>query len=563
MQPPSSPTSKDQDAIRSRSRRRFLGAAALATASTSLSSLMGSTAQAEVLSPLTPGQRQMRCLQVRNQAANYQFNQPVPDHPANGDDDYASKFASFTKGLPHNNLGEVDPSAYQKLRRAMRTGQPADFDAIPMGGSVKLVNPQSAFAYELEGADSHHLAVPPHPEFLSDQAAGEMAEVYWRALTRDVPFARYGDDPLIGAAVNDLRRFALHSSVTADTLFRGEFPGDQTGPFISQFLLQPYTIGSTPVQQLYRTPVAGNDHMTSYPSWLDIQNGKPPATAATWDSQFRYIRNGRDLTEWVHRDFSYQGFLFAALILLGYGAGAIDDANPYKASPTQGGFSTFGPPHLIDLVARVANQALHAAWYQKWAVHRRLRPEEFAGRVHNHLTGAAQYPISSYLLRSAALPMVFSKTGTYLMPQAYPEGCPLHPAYPGGHATIAGACVTVLKAWFKETFTVPNAVVSATDGLSLQPYTASALTIGGELNKLASNIAFGRDTAGIHYRSDEIHGLMLGEAVAISVLSDFNATYNESFAGFSLTKFDGTPVRLDAGPGRSSRFVRTVGALAR
>ena len=27
------------------------------------------------------------------------------------------------------------------------------------------------------------------------------------------------------------------------------------------------------------------------------------------------------------------------------------------------------------------NRALKAAWYQKWSVHRRLRPEEFGGRL--------------------------------------------------------------------------------------------------------------------------------------------------------------------------------------
>ncbi|MGH9842614.1 MAG: vanadium-dependent haloperoxidase [Blastocatellia bacterium] len=368
---------------------------------------------------------------------------------------------------------------------------------------------------------------------------------------------------MTAAAINDLRRFPNVPDLTAGNLFRGQFPGDQTGPYVSQLLLQPYVMGSTPTPQLFRTPVAGNDHLTSYQSWLDIQNGKPPATAATWDAQYRYIRNGRDMTEWAHRDFSYQGFLFAALILLGYGAGAIDDANPYKNSPTQAGFATFGPPHLIDLVAHVANQALHAAWYQKWAVHRRLRPEEFAGRIHNHISGKAAYPIFSTLLNSPALPMVFSKYGTYLMPHAYPEGCPTHPAFVGGHATIAGAGVTVLKAWFKESFIIPNPVVAGDDGLSLQPVTGAQLTIGGELNKLASNISFGRDTAGIHYRSDEIQGMLLGEAVAISVLADFNATYNENFPGFSLTKFDGTQVLINAGPGRSLRFARSAGILAR
>jgi hypothetical protein len=43
--------------------------------------------------------------------------------------------------------------------------------------------------------------------------------------------------------------------------------------------------------------------------------------------------------------------------------------------------ATFGAPHMLDLVARVANHAMKAAWYHKWLVHRRFRPEEAAGRI--------------------------------------------------------------------------------------------------------------------------------------------------------------------------------------
>jgi hypothetical protein len=34
---------------------------------------------------------------------------------------------------------------------------------------------------------------------------------------------------------------------------------------------------------------------------------------------------------------------------------------------------------------------------------------------------------------------------------------------------------------------------------------------GEELNKLAFNMAFGRDTAGVHFRRDELEGIVLGE----------------------------------------------------
>src|ERR1043166_4181711 len=125
---------------------------------------------------------------------------------------------------------------------------------------------------------------------------------------------------------------------------------------------------------------------------------------------------------------------------------AFNPANPYLTSRTQEGFGTFGAPAYAAATAEIATAALKAVWYQKWVVHRRLRPEAFGGAVHNHLTNRRQYPIHGDILNSAAVAQVFSKYGAYLLPQAFPEGSPLHPSYGAGHATVAGACVTILKA---------------------------------------------------------------------------------------------------------------------
>jgi hypothetical protein len=173
-----------------------------------------------------------------------------------------------------------------------------------------------------------------------------------------------------------------------------------------------------------------------------------------------------------------------------------------------------------------------------------LRPEAFGGRIHNVVTGVAKYPIHPDVLNSAALKAVFSARKSYLLPMAYPVGSPLHPSYPAAHAVTAGAGITVLKALYNESFVIPNPVTPSDDGLSLAPYAGAALTVGGELNKLASNIALGRDAGGVHYRSDGIEGIRLGEAMAISILRDTATLYNEVFPGFSFTKYDGTPVTI-------------------
>jgi hypothetical protein len=68
--------------------------------------------------------------------------------------------------------------------------------------------------------------------------------------------------------------------------------------------------------------------------------------------------------------------------------------------------------------------------------------------------------------------------------------------------------------------------------------------LGGEIDKLASNIALARDAAGVHFRSDSIEGLKLGEAVGIGLLADESRTYGERFDGFILTRFNGTKVTI-------------------
>jgi hypothetical protein len=508
--------------------------------------------------PETLDPRQRAALYIRQNAAIAESREPVASHNTNGDESSLPAYiGNFTKGLPHTQLGEVEPGAYESLRQALLTGKQADLENIHRGSGMKLVDPLSAYAFGMEGADSHRLGTSPPPAFSSADTAGEMVELYWQALARDVPFSDYGTSPITQAAVEDLNRLtAFHGPMTAgkittETLFRGNVVGGLDGPYISQFFLQPIPMNSTLVQQLYRVGTSGIDYLTAYDEWYVIQTGVPPYRPWMTDPQPKYIYNGRVLAEWVHYDFLYQAFHNAALILLNQSPDTIlnvnpylNHTNPYKTTKVQTGFATFGATHICCLLGTVCEAALQAAWYQKWLVHRRTRPEEFGGRVHQTKLAAARYPVHTDLLNSAALQAVHSANGTYLLPQAFPEGCPLHPSYPAGHATVAGACSAMLKAFFDETQIVTDCVTTSRDGLSLIPFGDVALTVGGEINKLAFNVAMGRDFAGIHYRSDAETGFRLGEDIAIAMLQDFAGTYAEDFSGFKFTRLDGTAIAI-------------------
>ena len=69
------------------------------------------------------------------------------------------------------------------------------------------------------------------------------------------------------------------------------------------------------------------------------------------------------------------------------------------------------------------------------------------------------------------------------------------------------------------------------------------LTVEGELNKLASNISIGRNWAGVHYFTDYIESIRLGEEIALGILKEQKLTYGENFS-MTVPLFDGGTVRI-------------------
>jgi membrane-associated phospholipid phosphatase len=480
-------------------------------------------------------------------AAAFQSEQRWPANGANGDESDVPRFAAvYSKALPHNRLGEVNPEAYALLLRALRTGSPRDFDFIPRVGEVKLTNPQAGLSFNLVGPDPSVVACPPSPRFGSVEQAAEMIELYWQALLRDVPFSVYGSHSLVGRAAEELGRLRGRKGVaqgpgtTSSMLFRGDNAGSLVGPYVSQFLWKEVVYSPLLVEQKIRPAPASRDHLDRYDPWLDAQNGAATKPVAL-DAVPCYVRNGRDLAEYVHRDFSYQAALSAGLILLNMEA-PLNPGNPYARSRGQSGFVTFGAPHLLYLLATASQAALTACWFQKWMVHRRLRPEELGGRLENHLAKRATYPFHPSVLDSAGLADTLNHSSSALLSSSYPEGSPTHPAYPAGHAVLSAAGTTVLKAFFDETYVLREPVVPSADGVSLERFDGPPLTVGGELDKLATNIGMGRCFAGIHWRSDIEAGLCLGEEVAISVLREIQLTANEPSSGFRFHRLDGQSV---------------------
>jgi hypothetical protein len=537
-------------------------------------------------------------------------SQSAPDdRPSNGDKDRQWQIdgdtvvglGSFHKTLPHNKYGEVCGEPFAKLKAAAATG--TGFEGIDPGGernpgdgTFKLTNPRAGLAMDRLIHHPTKYEMPPAPRVDSDTTAAEMTELYWMAMLRDVPFNMF--ESAASAATDDVNdAFATALADTSDpgrlkpgtdvpgsadafapftsqTLFRLGLPGDDVGPMLSQFFVRPIGFGTQTIDTRQRPYKTGSDYLVQFDDWLKAQKSGKDANgqgysdanedhADFFEPDIRYISTMRDLARFVNKDALHQAYFNAALILLSGGA-KWTAGNPYVdcglLAERESGFGVLGGPHILALVSEVATRALKAVWNQKWQVHLRLRPEAYGGLLHVQECGAdvegankkRAYGLPSWVKNTEAAKAIFKKHHGYLLPMAFTPGSPAHPAYGAGHATVAGACVTVLKAYFAMTkpgkdcdgkpveklipFNTlverdlpygakPNircCVTGEMNGVwerfALSNHTAGKLTIEGELNKLAQNVAMGRSIGGVHWRTDNTRSLVLGEALAAEML---------------------------------------------
>ena len=406
------------------------------------------------------------------------------------------------------------------------------------------------------------------------------------------------------------------------------------------------------------------DYMTDWPLWLDVQNGANVRGNDLYirDGVPRFIGTPRDLATFVHFDELYQAYFNACLLLFANDV-PFDYGFPSgRAHATRGSFATFGGPHILSLLTEVASRALKVVRRQKFQHHLRGRPEQLAAMLtlqannHGDQLGMAQSAFDATLTElHAAAPDILSAIaavncyqntthadafprrisppdpsaasevhppceehdgGThwahaleldddknYLLPMAFPEGSPMHPSYGAGHATVAGACVTILKAFFelssmrlddsqgigrplteadakadewwipvsfKDVFKYTHAFVAddqavpaaaagdpnpvGRDALKQSTFPTDQLTVEGELNKLAANISIGRNMAGVHFYTDYYDSLRMGERLAVGLLQEQMTTYRDPVT-MRLRSFDNDCI-LISGNGQGGTSVR-------
>lgn len=540
-----------------------------------------------------------------------------------------------------NAIDSGDPDDYKDIPHTRREEEEeevvvvewiSDFakNRIPLVEYRSWESASAGLAFDLQGPDSWAVTMKPAPSIIgdTDELTAEMGEVYAQALLRDVRFHVFYD----GYQSNMLRKEKNYAKEVIDALgklhffngndrkgneldasnaFRGFTDADFKGPYISQFLLAGTAgldnkedkskefypndglirYGGMTIDQRVRKAKDEN-YLTNWEEYIDVQNGANLRGLEGYDKdKRRFITTGRDLATYVHYDALYQAYLNACLILLETESTTLtENDKPNKFDPgvpfqekdvkdQQQGFALYGGPHILTLVTEVATRALKAVRYQKFNIHKRLRPEALAARfekigaIFNELGNGDDNAALKAKLTDAYAQLegcgIFDllkeeNDENLLLPMAFREGSPMHPSYGAGHATVAAACITILKAFFNEekfinisedgqsmTLTDTPGVYAFLPNLSgrrLDTVKAKELTVGGELNKLASNISIGRDWAGVHFYSDYTESMKMGEKIAIGLLQEQSLTYHspEGFS-LSLTRFEGGKIRIENG----------------
>lgn len=522
----------------------------------------------------------------------------------------------------------ANPAHFEAFRAAIDSGRIGAFThSVPVPSANprrKWEAPTAGVAYDLQGPDAQAVTMPPAPAFCSEELAFEMAEVYELAMLRDVPFFSFDQNGGSGSGkLNDAisrlsstpfaqngykgrpRKTDASGNLTRQTVFRGSSPGVEVGPYLSVFMhignadrAGTYGIdeglvnyGAICLNQRIHVAQPQTDYMQVWADWLHVQNGyevPSPKGGQSLTGDKRFIYTPRDLATYVHYDALYEAYLNACLILLAMGApldpgfGTLGGHAPHydhsdETALNSGGFALYGGPHILTLVTEVATRALKAVRFQKFNNHIRARPEVLAARIEKESVLTADFPslctclpdfcagIDDTVQAIRAFNQAAVGDDTALLPMAFAEGSPMHPAYGAGHATVAGACVTMLKAFFdtgaifgKSTATneiaffnnakgvEPMQVEAKNSGnsLDISPLTDCVLTLEGELNKLAANISIGRNMAGVHYFSDYYDSLRMGEKIAIGMLEEQALCYPTDEFVLSLPTFDGQMVRI-------------------
>lgn len=422
-------------------------------------------------------------------------------------------------------------------------------DGIPWALRSDAPDPETR-AYDPDGVDATAAEMNASPGLGSDALAADMAELYALALLRHHTFdhiqaahglagqlaaalgqmARpdldvYAADPaMVAAQVNPRRPAPSPPGKTLPHLLRATLPGCRDGVVLSR-LLRPETVHSTFDLAGYGMQAA---KVAMTPGQLAAQLQRTPP---------------QQIIEHACRWLQKAGTAPARSL-------------PPRSHPTQ----------LLATLQEGAARAIKTVRRRRINTHLRARPfvlgqlatlrangripdkEPFAGSVDAHLQKLAAARTRWFSLLGAIDTLNQRQqggTGTLPGEVSYllPAHTPAHSSAMASQAAVAGCCVTLLKALF-EMFTGARSPVPLPDDTRFDLHQRTRpLTLQGELNKLAANIALGPALCAARYPSECRDDLRMGERIAVGLLFEHCLDHTRPVT-LRFDDFDGAQIRL-------------------
>tara|TARA_B110000046_G_scaffold180829_1_gene212037 strand:- start:5068 stop:8487 length:3420 start_codon:yes stop_codon:yes gene_type:complete len=459
------------------------------------------------------------------------------------------------------------------------------FLACPSAQTHAAIQRDASAVETLYGAPDASLALP---GVARAQAAGlafappasaaqarDVAEAYVAGYLRDcaldrVPATGRSCAEKLGAAHAFLADFGVtRAATTPATLLAldpARFRDAHALPSVSQLLYVTVAHGMRVITDR-RVRYHGDDRtLWRRAPLLAVERGGA-AGALDFPPDTRHVTTPRQLGSLVNNDPFHMHFTDAALACAARLSPRFDqrmtgDGSAAVLPSLVGGFDG-----LLAYVAEAGANALAESYRAKYRNGLKLRPQMHAHRIDlaRRMGGTAPDALKALLAPFEATPVRRAflerlrewkarQTGEYNDLLAAHYQSTRHPSWTHGHATVAGASVTVLKALLRvhaddgARLPWPDAMrVPHPDGgeyAPLGPEHANATTYVAELNKLAYNIGMGRNWATQHFRTELEVSLELGERVAMALLHGKLCTAALEMTPLRLELFNGTLATL-------------------
>lgn len=409
---------------------------------------------------------------------------------------------------------------------------------------------------------------------LSGTQAWEMAELYVMAYLRDCPItprmatrnAMCREKRTLSVHFLNTHPYAPVGGVSDDTLLQPStvhFRHAAHTLVISQLLLTPFSYGMRYVGDR-RISYDLDDHSLWTREGLLDNEEAVTGDRNQYVSETRYPYSGRMIGSLVHNEPAFSHYTDAALICMGELTSRYNRFDISKAtSSLNGGFED-----ILASVTEVGRIALMESYRAKYRTSLKLRPQQYAQRADTRarLPGVNLGPVQSivdnvfstqdtiaFMERLRSWKALQTGHDNHLLPSHFASS--RHPSWTHGHGTLAGACITTLKALLRLEaedgsllpWTRP-ALLPSEDGTALENVDANdGLTFVSELDKLALNVAIGRNYAGQHFRTEMEASLRFGESIALKFLrSKMCLSTTDLWDPIVVDLFNGTRVRVSA-----------------